>query len=431
MEIDLKELCTRESERVEWKENGTDDEVVKSIAKTISAFANDISNLGGGYVVCGAKEGRDEYGFPKVIYTGLSSTALKTIEGKVLQYCREAISPALVPIVSELENPEDKSSRILVFTVLASPDVHSYRDKAGNGQTCYIRISRETREARNGLYLQLLTKKNKVEFFDKRVNPAATIADLDLLTLREYLQEIDSAFLDKPLEYYISDVNQISAYLPPLFVKSGLDNVLRPRNFALLLFGKQESIARLFTEAYTVFSVYPGTDRSGPIAERYTINGNLVWQARRIIALLDAQNATLFDKSSNRPNQEKYPGGVLHEAAVNAVVHRDYEIQSPNRVTVFGDRIEINSMGTLHWSVDKEQFLAGKSSPFWRNQSLAYIFNRLQLAQAEGQGMATIFKTMEREGYPRPIFELGAQNINCIIPAYAGGNKPTQSASVQ
>lgn len=50
--IDLKELAVRENEKVEWKENGDDKDVIKSIVKTISAFANDIANVGGGYVVC-------------------------------------------------------------------------------------------------------------------------------------------------------------------------------------------------------------------------------------------------------------------------------------------------------------------------------------------------------------------------------------------
>ena len=49
--VDLKELSLRESEKVEWKENGSDRNVVKSIVKAISAFANDIENMGGGYVV--------------------------------------------------------------------------------------------------------------------------------------------------------------------------------------------------------------------------------------------------------------------------------------------------------------------------------------------------------------------------------------------
>ena len=47
--IELKVLARRESERVEWKENVANIEI---IVKTIVAFANDYSNLGG-YVVCG------------------------------------------------------------------------------------------------------------------------------------------------------------------------------------------------------------------------------------------------------------------------------------------------------------------------------------------------------------------------------------------
>ena len=102
MDIDLKELSTRESERVEWKENGDDKNIVQKIVKTISAFANDINNVGGGYVVCGAKEGKDEYGFPKVFYSGLTAEKVKEITGKVTGHCREMISPSISPLVTEL-----------------------------------------------------------------------------------------------------------------------------------------------------------------------------------------------------------------------------------------------------------------------------------------------------------------------------------------
>ena len=74
---DLNVLCCKESERVEWKENGNDDAIVRSIVKTIVAFSNDIANCGGGYIVCGAKESKDEAGFPCVEYTGLTASKLK------------------------------------------------------------------------------------------------------------------------------------------------------------------------------------------------------------------------------------------------------------------------------------------------------------------------------------------------------------------
>ncbi len=414
--IDLKELAVRESERVEWKENGDDIDIIRKIVKTISAFANDIGNFGGGYVVCGAKESKDEYGFPKLQFTGLSASKLKEIEGKVTQHCREYVSPPVLPIVHEVENPIDNSTRILIFVVVASPDAHAYRD--GTTSTYYVRISRETREARNGVLTQLLIKKQKIEYFDKRVNSHATQADVDVLLFRDSMQDMGLLVPERLLEDYFSDTEQIAELVAPLFVKSGLDSILRPRNFTLLLFGKKPSITKLYPEAYTVFSIYKGTDRSEPTAERHTLTGSLIEQARKVIDLLNTQAYTAFDKTSTKPNQVKYPIRALQEAVVNAIVHRDYEIPDPIRITVFSDRIEIKSPGALHWGVDKEKFLQGKSSAKWRNQSFAYLFNKLQLAQSDGQGIPTIFRTMREEGCPEPIFELGTESVTCILPAH-------------
>jgi ATP-dependent DNA helicase RecG len=43
--VNLNELANRESERIEWKENVAD---VDDVVATLSAFANDLQNLGGG-----------------------------------------------------------------------------------------------------------------------------------------------------------------------------------------------------------------------------------------------------------------------------------------------------------------------------------------------------------------------------------------------
>ena len=413
--IDLSEISLRESERVEWKENGDDIDVVKKIVKTISAFANDISNFGGGYVVCGAKEIKDDYGFPKVQYKGLTANKLKEIEGKVTQHCREYIHPALSPIVEEIINPEDSSTRILVFVILASPDAHIYRD--GQTSTYYVRISRETREAKNGILTQLLIKKQKIEYFDKRINNTATEADIDVLLFRDSMQQMGLLFPEKSLADYFSDREQIAELIAPLFVRTGLDNILRPRNFTLLMFGKKASITALFTEAYTVLSIYRGIDRSESTAERYIFTGSIIEQAKKSIELLNSQIYTAFDKNSNKPNQVKYPNRALQEAVINAIVHRDYEIPEPIRITVFINRIEIQSPGALHWGVDREKFLQGRASPKWRNQSFAYLFNKLQLAQSEGQGIPTIIRTMKEEGCPAPIFEIESESLTCILPA--------------
>lgn len=413
--IDLEELALRESERVEWKESGDDTQISKKIAKTISAFANDISNIGGGYVVCGAREEKDVHGFPTVRFVGLSANKLKEVEGKVLQLCRDQIQPAVVPVVHHLENPENPQTRILVFVVVASNDAHSFRDAEGSGY--YVRMGSETREARNGLLLQLLTKKQKIEHFDRRPVQSASINDIDLFLFRDCMQRLNILATGRTADSYLSDTEQIAELVPPLFVKMGLDHTLRPRNFALLLFGKKESVTRLYPDAHTIVSIYPGTDRGTPTAERHIYSGTVLEQAQNTMKFLQAQVSTVFDKESPVPNVENYPFRAIQEAVVNAFVHRDYEIPQPIRITLFSDRMEIVSPGTLHWGIDRERFLKGQSGAKWRNQSFAYLFNKLQLAQAEGQGVPIIFRLMREAGCPEPEFLVGAEDLVCILRA--------------
>lgn len=409
--IDLKALMQRESERVEWKENVAD---IEDIIRTAVAFANDYSNLGGGYIICGAKEDKDEHGFQKVVTIGLSSSALKKIEGKFLTDLRDKVFPSIVPLTEEIIVNDEK--RILVFIIPASSHSHSYRASGKDSSKYYIRIGRETREAKNGLLRELLVQKKEITPWDKRLNTISEISDIDLVMLREYLQEMKVWDTHKSIDDYLSDTEKISVFVPPLVEKEKITNTLKPRNFTLLMFSNNP--LKFFEGAYTIFSIYKGKDRSESTAERHEITGSIVQQAKRCIELLNAESYTAFSKTENIPNQLKYPVRALQEAVVNCLVHRDYEINQPARITVFIDRIEIYSPGTLPRAINKEKFLQGKATPFWRNQSLAYFFNKLQLAQAEGQGIPTIFRTMKEEGCPTPIFEIETESLTCILPAH-------------
>jgi predicted HTH transcriptional regulator len=185
----------------------------------------------------------------------------------------------------------------------------------------------------------------------------------------------------------------------------------------MLLFGRNLQLH--VPGAFSLFSIYPGTDRSETHAERHELAGTLVDQARTLIQLLDVQSYVAFDKSNqSAPNATKYPRLALQEAVINALVHRDYEIRDPTRVTVFTDRIEILSPGALPFGIDLEELRAGKAPPKWRNQSLAWFLNRLQLAQGEGQGIPTILRSMRDEGCPPPSFDANDTRVTCQLPAH-------------
>jgi len=410
--IDLNELLERESERVEWKQNVAD---VDSVVKTIVAFSNDFSNLGGGYVVCGACETKDKYGFPAVSLIGLEASRYKEVENRTLSELRSKVDPEIVPIVQSIPT-EDEARKVMIFIVPGTGYAHSYRSSGKDTSCYYIRISSNTHEAKNGLLRELLVRKRVLEFWDKRACKTASESAIDIYLLRDYLNEMRLLTKNTDIKGYISTTEKISDFVPPLCVQDSMISAIHPRNFTILLFcaNPLDYIEGAFSE----FSVYRGLDRSEPSAEKHTITGTIVNQARRIFELLNAEASVAYDKTSETPNQLKYPIRALQEAVVNALVHRNYEMSQPTKITVFEDRIEILSPGKLPHTIDKEKFINGKAHPHWRNQSLAYFFNKLQLAQAEGQGIPTILRLMKEEGCPNPIFDLEEDYVICTLPAH-------------
>ena len=410
--INLDELSRRESEQIEWKENVAD---IDDVVATLAAFANDLQNLGGGYVVCGAKEEKDEHGFPRLAREGLTATRLKEVEGQVLTRCRERVSPPITPLVEEIAT-DDEARRILVFTQPSTGSAHTCR-KGTDGAKHFVRVSRSTIEARNGTLRELFVRKGATEPWDARPCRGATVNDLDLLAIRDAMQRIGIFDPTVGVEPYLVDRAQLSPFVPSLCIAEPLTGILRPRNYAILLFGRDPQ--RFVPGAYSIYSTYPGTDRSDPVARRSEIAGTLLDQARRVLELLDAEAITLFDKTDlKHPNAEKYPRRALQEAMVNALAHRDYEFVDPSRFTAFAERIEFVSPGSLPFGVTLDDLRARRVTPRWRNQGLAWFLNRLQLAQAEGQGISTIRRTMKAAGCPPPRFDATEAFVTCALRAH-------------
>ncbi|MDX2305601.1 MAG: ATP-binding protein [Microscillaceae bacterium] len=416
--INLNELASRESQTIEWKENVAD---VSKVIETIVAFANDFLNLGGGYVICGAKEIKNENGFPKVEYIGLTPQRLKEVRDEVSNTCYNPtkVNPPIIPKIDEIDIPGDNSRKVLMFTVDATGNAHTF--KTGKGEnykpTYFVRTDSSTRGATNGIQRELLRRKGQLDPWDRRINQKASITDIDQISLRQYLQDMRIWNPNKTIDQYLSAREKIEEFIPPLMGQLGIDKPLYPKNFTILIFGKDQSLCS--DGAYSIFATFRGEDKSQPMGEVQWIKGTIVAQTKKLIELLNIESTIAVDKDSpDRPNQIKYPTTALKEAVVNALVHRDYEIDQPTRITVFSNRVEIYSPGGLPFNVNEEKFKKGEATASWRNQSLGRIFSLLQLAQHLGSGIPRIIKSMEEEGCPPPIFEVEHDSITCILPAH-------------
>jgi predicted HTH transcriptional regulator len=78
---------------------------------------------------------------------------------------------------------------------------------------------------------------------------------------------------------------------------------------------------------------------------------------------------------------------AVHEAIVNAVVHRDYQLSGSNvRVFVLEDRIEISNPGGLHNTLRPENLFAG-AQPYRRNQALAGFLRDYESPTTKGRAL--------------------------------------------
>ncbi len=413
--INLSELATRESAVVEWKENVAR---IPDVIETIVAFANDFLNLGGGYIVCGARETKDANGFQSVEYIGLTAQRLKEVKETIINNCTNAtrVNPPINPKVDELDVINDPSKKILVFTIDATPYAHTYKNDRDDIPRYFIKTDYNTKEATNGFIRELLRRKGQLEPWDKRINQKAIITDIDELVLRQYLQNMKLWSNNKAITDYLSDKEKIEEFIPPLLGRLGVDKPLHPKNFTLMVFGK--SPIDFCVGAYSIFTIFDGVDKGKQQAETQWITGSVVEQANKLIELLNVESTIAIDKGSENANQSKYPKIALKEAVVNAIVHRDYETDQPTRVEVFSDRIEIYSPGGLPFNSDKGKFLEGKAKASWRNQAFGRIFHKLNLAQHQGSGIEKIITSMKEEGCPTPIFQVDDESITCILPAH-------------
>ena len=79
-----------ESTRIEYKSDWDPGPIVHSI----TAFANDIDNSGGGYIVVGIEE---QNGMPKIPISGLNKGSIDRIQKELLNKCN-LIEPRYLPV---------------------------------------------------------------------------------------------------------------------------------------------------------------------------------------------------------------------------------------------------------------------------------------------------------------------------------------------
>jgi ATP-dependent DNA helicase RecG len=176
---------------------------------------------------------------------------------------------------------------------------------------------------------------------------------------------------------------------------------LRPTHAGVLLFGKQPQ--RWVRGAEILCARFSGVEMNDAFT-RQTISGTLPDQIARAEAFLHDNMAQRSRISAwKRADEAPYPPGVLREAVVNAVAHRDYRLTGNQiHVLMFGDRVEVRSPGKLPGHVTLKNLLRERYS---RNEAIVQALADLGFIERLGYGIDRMVRAMKERDQQPPAFE--------------------------
>lgn len=390
---DLLHQRTIESNRVEFKA-GWDDFIAESVVRTVCAFANDLLNLNGGYVVLGVEEVE---GRPVLPARGLANRNLDELQKKVRGACSRIV-PDYQPLVF-VEYVKDGEQPILIL-FCPGGDNRPYQapKKKGEGRAFFIRQGSESVEAQGDTLRQLLELAAKVPFDDRR-SLDAHLRDLSPTLVRRFLGDVGSKLAD--------DLLEDGALYRKLRIVAPINAHEVPRNVGLLFFNEDPD--RFFAGARIEVVRFPD-DAGGDRLEEHVFRGPLPEQIRACLNYLDAMSGTVVRKLATLSEADRtpaYPREAVREALINAVYHRGYDGPGePVKVYLYPDRLRIISYPGPLPSIELAHFQEGAEFPAVpaRNRRIGDFLKELRLCETRGTGIPRIRRELHKIGSPAPEF---------------------------
>lgn len=392
-----------EDNRIEYKAGYNAEEILHEIV----AFANDIDNMGGGYVIIGVED--DGKGRPKLPIKGLGEDNIEKIEKDLIEKCH-LISPHYIP-KSEIQ--EYEGAKVLI--IQAYPGYgrpYSCPVKLGKNEharSCYIRKFSSCLKAVNDDLRELYEVSSTIPF-DDQMNPFAEASDLSISLVKEYLKEIGSSALsikDKKDEDLFSDLGLLA----------GPKEDRHPKNSALLFFSDHSE--RFFKSAYIEVVNLPSETGLDITEKKFT--GPI--QHQLVNALEYLKNNAIEEKIIKDKNEAKakhcysYPFIALRELLSNAVYHRSYKINEPITVTIRPSSIEIKSFPELDHPItnaDIENLRIHSSLPC-RNRNIGAMLKDLHLTEGRNTGIPLAKEALKENGSEPPQFMVDDKRSSLIV----------------
>ncbi|MCS6774213.1 MAG: ATP-binding protein [Anaerolineae bacterium] len=307
------------------------------------------------------------------------ATTAPMVRERALSALLRSQPPLIVPLPYLL--PSDAAPQALIVEVPDGlPNVYGLEGR-------YLIRDGAQNKPLDGVALHMLLLQRGENTWESLCPPDAMVEDLDLDKISAYARAMN-------------ETDWLGLLLRRgCVVRRG--STLHPTHAGLLLFGRAPQ--QWVRGAEILCARFQGTEMGDAFA-RQTIDGTLPEQIRRAEAFL-ADHLPRYARLTTwqRSDVPPYPPGVLREAVVNAVAHRDYRLTgSQIHVLIFSDRVEVRSPGRLPGHVTLDNLLRERYS---RNEAIVQVLADLGFIERLGYGIDRMVRAMREAGHPEPLFE--------------------------
>lgn len=220
------------------------------------------------------------------------------------------------------------------------------------------------------------------------------------------------------LEAFAPDIAYGSVAFLKLFYKLGMlaqdQEHYYPTGLGLLLFGSRPQLT--YPQA-VLKCTYKDAEQREQLLD---IQGPLIEMPQQVEAWYRQFFPAFTTRSSmQRTEYSDFPLVVLREVLINALVHRDYDLEgAPIYLEITPEAIVVKSPGAPVPPLEFEQIRALNAPPLSRNPKIMFVFNQLKMGEQRGLGLKTIRTKLKEAGLSQPQIDYAPPYIQMYFPLH-------------
>ena len=376
----IERILNGEDSYTQFKEQAV---TAKDLAKEFVAF----SNAEGGIVIFGVADDGD--------IKGLSSDKIEEVGQLVGNTGQENVKPPIHPLIKNMTIDDKKVMVVFVKNGTSKP----YKTSSG----IFYTKSGADKKIISDEELRRLFAESKRLYADEEIVVGSDISDLNSEQFYRFLEKDDSKIYEEIKQGTLS-------------LSSVLENreLLRNKQLTLagnLIFGMNP---QKYNRSFYMDCVYfDGDDVAvDKFISKKTIKGSFEKLFNDSLAFVTSNlKKKQVDDEFNSEGELEIDERVLTELIVNALVHRDYYINSSIKIFMFHNRIEIVSPGKLTNSLTVDKIKSGIS--IHRNPILNSICKTVLPYSGYGSGIKRAISINPDIEF---INDIDKEEFKCIIP---------------